>query len=169
MAAWVDLATVQSFIGNTNANDVAAIQAATNLGCDKVVEKCGPIIAETIVERVRGGGYNLPLKFYPASLGSIATRPGGVALDLADYRFKGQLLAREDDGWIAGNLTVTYTAGWAEAPSWAVSAACLIAKQWFISRLRPNLNDPSTLTGFLVPNQAMEILEGHLLAPDGFA
>ena len=169
MAAWVELGTAQSFIGNTSANDVAAIQAAINLGCDKVVEMCGPIIAETITERVAGGGYELPLKYRPASLGSIATRPGGVALNLADYRFEGQVLAREDDGRISENLTVTYTAGWVAAPSWAVSAACLIAKQWFLSRLRPNLNDPSTLTGFLVPRQAEEIMAGHLLAPGGFA
>jgi len=169
MSAWVGLPVAQSFIGNTNVNDTSAIQAAIDLGCDKVVEKCGPIMAETIVERVRGGGYKLPLRFYPASLGSIATRPGGVELDLADYRFEGQMLAREDDGWIAGNLTLTYTAGWAEAPPWAVSAACLIAKQWFLSRLRPNLNDPSTLTGFLVPRQAEEIMAGHILAPEGFA
>ena len=169
MDAWVDLAVAKSFIGNTSANDVAAIQAAINLGCDKVVEECGPIIAEIIVERVAGGGYELPLKYRPASLGSIVTRPGGVELNLSDYRFEGQVLAREDDGWISENLTVTYTAGWVAAPSWAVSAACLIAKQWFTSRLRPNLNDPTTLAGFLVPNQATEIMASHVLAPGGFA
>ena len=55
----------------------------------------------------RGGGYNLPLKFCrPRWIDRHPPWRGRA--DLADYRFKGQLLAREDDGWIAGNLTVTY-------------------------------------------------------------
>ena len=105
MSAWVDYETFRSFVGNTNPADIAALQAALELGCEKVDELCGPTIAAEVTT----------------------------------------------------------------APAWAVSAACLIGNQWFKSRLRPTQSDPTTMTGFLVPNQAMEIMAGHLLAPDGFA
>ena len=70
---------------------------------------------------------------------------------------------------ILSDLTVVYVAGAATAPSWAVGAACLIGNQYFKSRLRPSLADPSTMAGFLVPNQAKELMAPYLLASAGFA
>ena len=169
MAAWVDLTTIKSFIGNTKPDDEPAIQAAINLGCEKVDELCGPTVATTITERVPGGGYQLPLDYRATAITAIATWPAGVTLDASAFFVEDQLLARKDGDWIDDDLTVTYTAGAATAPAWAVSAACLIAHQWLKSRLRPNLADPGTLVGFLVPRQAEEIMADHLLAPDGFA
>lgn len=165
MTAWVDLTTVRSFIGNTKPEDTAAIQAAIDLGCEKVDELCGPTMTTSITEHVRSGW----LSARAVELTAVADWRTDAALTLDDYYAEGQVLARKDGARIASDLTVTYTAGSATAPAWAVSAACLIAKQWFTSRLRPNLNDPTTLAGFLVPNQATEIMASHVLAPGGFA
>ena len=169
MAAWVDLTTFRNFVRSTKPEDDPSLQAAINLGCDKVDELCGPTITTSITERVRGEGYDLPLDARATAITSIATWPDGTVLDAAAYYVDDQLLARRDGGWIDSDLTVTYTAGAATAPSWAVSAACLIGKQWYTSRLQPSQNDPTAMVGFLVPKQATEIMADHLLAPDGFA
>lgn len=168
MAAWVDLGVFKSFVGNTNTNDELALQAAINLGCEKVDELCGPTLTTSVTEVVRGGGYELPLRARAESITSVAKWPSGTALTAADFYADGQQIARKDGDWIDSDLTVVYTAGAATAPPWAVSAACLIGQQWFKSRLKPMASD-ATPVGFLVPKQAQEFMEKHLLAPDGLA
>ena len=170
MATWVNLELFQNFVGNTKSSDEMTLRAALDLGCVTVDELCGPTVPTTVVEHVRAGGYRLPLRARAESLVSVATWPGGATLPVEGFAVEGQTICRRGTaGWIGGDLTVTYIAGAAEAPPWAVSAALLIGKQWLNSRLRPNLNDPTTLVGFLVPKQAQEIMAAHLLAPEGLA
>lgn len=167
MAAWVDLPTFRKFAGNDSSDDDGLLQAAIDLGCEQVEELCGPVITTTRTERVAGDTDKLVLTCRAVSITSIVTWPAGDAVDADAFYTAGQILARRDRGYVCGDLVVEYVTGSATAPAWAKAAACLIANQWFKGRLRPNLNDPTTLTGFLVPKQAMEIMSGHLLAAGG--
>ena len=167
MAAWVDLDTFANFVRNNSPADRADLADALETGCNMVDALCGPTVTTTIVERVKAGGYELPLSARAASLTSLATYVGGTALTKTDYDISGQLLFRRDGGWIGDDLVVTYTAGAATAPKWAVDAARLIGQQWWLSRLRPGPNQVPV--GYLVPKQADELMAGHLLAPGGFA
>lgn len=173
MAAWVPLATLQSYCGNQSAADAPALQAALDAACNKVEDLCGPITpVASITELVRGGGDKLPLRKRAVSLTSITTWPGGTALNVADFYIDDELvLARKDRGWIdyGYDLTVVYTAGWSTAPAWAEESALMIAKQAFKPRVRPNAAGVEVPTGYLIPNQAMELMANHLLPPDGFA
>lgn len=159
MAAWVDLPTFQTFAGSTDAN----LQAAINFACDLIDTKCGPTIATTVVERVPGGGFELPLNYRAASLTSIATWPDASPVDATQFVVEDQVLFRKDLGYITADLTVTYIAGTATAPSWATAAACLIGLHWWRSRLRPAQNDPQVPVGFLVPRQAQELMDPWLI------
>ena len=176
--SWVPLATLQSFIGNSNVNDAAAMQTALDMACDRVDWLCGPTMTTTVTEVVKRHNpdpytiipsYALTLQNRATAITSIKSWPDGGTLDLSSYYVNGQLLKRIDGYIIDVDLTVTYTTGAATAPAWAVAAACLIAAQWFKSRLQPNRNDPTVQVGFLVPNQADELMEPYTLAPVTFA
>jgi len=169
MAAWVDLATFRAFVGNASTNDDAVLQVAINLACGKVDKLCGPTITTACSEHVKGNGFSLALAYRAASITSLATWPWGEPLDPTIFVAEGQLISRKDGLFIVADLTVGYNAGAATAPDWAIGAACLIGNQYFKSRLRPSLADPSTMAGFLVPNQAKELMEDYLLASAGFA
>lgn len=171
MAAFVTLADFQAFVGNTRAEDAAAMQFAIDTGCAKVDELCGPTLTATVTDKLlTGRGPARYLSARPAALVSVASYPSGDAADVALFDFDGQRLFRRDGLDIVGALTVSYTTGAATAPTWAASAAMLIAHQWFKSRLQPNLSTPGTApVGFLVPNQADELMAEHYLAPGGFA
>lgn len=167
MATWVELSAFQKYVGNTKDSDAEVLQVAIDLGCAKVDELCGPTITTSVTEYVDGGGYELPLlKGWPTSITSITETRSGAVLDADDFITRGQILRRHDRDWIEPDLTVVYSAGATTAPRWAVSAAMAIAKQWLNGRLGRNPQDPTTLTGFLVPKQATEIMHDHLLAPE---
>lgn len=166
--SWVPLSDFMEFVKNSRADDRADLQLSIDLGCDLVDERCGPTVAETVSEVVRGGVRAVALSCRAVSLTAIETWPAGLALPVADFAPRGQVVVRRDGGRIDSDVTVTYLAGAAEAPAWAKAAAMLIGQQWFKSRLRPNLNDPVPV-GFLVPKQAEELMAAHLLAPGGFA
>jgi len=165
MAAWVDLPTFQAFAGSTDSN----LQAAINFGCDLVDDRCGPTVATTVTERVPGGSDILPLSYRAASLTSITIWRDGSVVDATQYVVDGQLLYRKDFAYITTDLSVTYVAGAATAPSWATSAAQIIGLHWWRSRLRPAQNDPQVPVGFLVPRQAQELMEPWLIAAGGMA
>lgn len=168
-STWLDLDTAKQYINYTKLTgaDDTALELELDLAMSKVEELCGPVVTTTITgEIVRGSGCDLPLKYRPATLTSLATYPGGTALTVTDYRIDGQLLSRKDGGWIVGPITVTYTTGAATAPSWAKAAALDIIRQRWRTRLRPTQGAPE---GFLVSKQAEELMDTHLLAPVGFA
>ena len=170
MTAWLTVDDLRAEVRNTKATGAedAALQLSVEVGVGKVEELCGPVVETTVYERVTGSGPELVLSFRAESLTAIATT-SGTALTLAEYRVDGsQLLRRDDDGRITGPLNVQYVAGWATAPWWAKAAALNIAAQHWKSRLTMPGQQPVP-AGFLVSNQAAELMKDHLLAPLGFA
>ena len=170
MTAWLTVEDLRGYVNNTKATGAedASLQLSLEVGVGKVEELCGPVVETTVYERVTGSGPELVLSFRAESLTAVATT-SGTALTLTDYRVDGsQLLRREDDGRITGPLNVAYVAGWATAPAWARAAALNIAAQHWKSRLTMPGQQPVP-AGFLVSNQAAELMKDHLLAPLGFA
>jgi len=171
MTTWLTVEDLRGYVNNTKATGAedASLQLSLEVGVGKVEELCGPVVATDITERIDVGTYAAVLKFRAESLTSAATLAGSV-LTLADYRVDGsQLLARADGGRMpSGPLDVAYVAGWATAPWWARAAALNIAAQHWKSRLTMPGQQPVP-AGFLVSNQAAELMKDHLLAPLGFA
>lgn len=170
--AWVDPSLLRTFVKNTNADDEAMIALAVDVGCGKVEELCGPIANTTVTETVTIRGDQLVTKYRATALTAIATE-SGTTLTTADWVIDGQLMRNKAGTCYTGRLTLTYAAGYfdpltGDAPAWATSAALIIAAQFVRSRLARNPADPVPV-GFLVPNQAMEMMSGHLLTPEGFA
>jgi len=170
--AWLDPSALRSFVKNTNADDEAMIALAVDVACGKVEELCGPIANTTVTETVTIRGDQLVTKYRATALTAIATE-SGTTLTTADWVIDGQLMRNKAGTCYTGRLTLTYAAGYfdpltGDAPAWATSATLIIAAQFVRSRLARNPADPVPV-GFLVPNQAMEMMSGHLLTPEGFA
>lgn len=161
--------TLMSTTGLGAATD-DAVSLSTKLACEKVEKLCGPVLLATRTERVQPGAVGI-LRAHDATLVAITTKSGTV-LDVADFDIDDQLLTRVDETAWTERLTVEYSAGWvrAEIPAWATGAALLIALQHRRGQMTTSPGSPvPTGSGFLIPNQAKELMEDHLLAPDGFA
>lgn len=169
MAAWVTLDAFRTFVGNDSTDDDALLQAAIDLACDEVDERCGPTLTATITEHVLGDEEALVLSCRATSLVSIAIFPSGSALDVSAYYVEGQLLRHKYGCEIETDLTVSYTSGAATPPTWAITAAEIIGKHLFLTRLRPTQNDPTAMSTFVVPKAALELMGPHLLASAGIA
>lgn len=157
------VALMRSAVNNDRAADYTELLIAAEIGCDKVEEICGPILATARTETVAAGRSAI----LSARVASITSIVGG---DVADWQAAGQLLTRADGAAWSSSLTVTYQTGSAQAPGWAKAAALAIARQYWRGKLTaaPGSESP-TGTGFLIPNQARELMADHALLPAGFA
>lgn len=157
------VALMRTALNNDRPADTAELLIAAEIGCDKVEEICGPILATSRTETVAAGRSAI-LSARVASLTSVS------AGDVAEYSTVGQLLTRTDGAAWSSPLTITYLTGSATVPAWAKAAALAIARQYWRGKITaaPGSESP-TGTGFLVPNQARELMADHELIPDGFA
>ena len=172
---WFTSAQLRDSAGAKMPNDQARIDLAARVASKETRRLTGPVSpVENITERLRARvpSTELPLKYRPASLTSVADYPSGTALTVTDFDFDGQLMYRKDGGRI-GSVTVIYTAGYASdvIPDELVSMATLIGQQYLRVSKRFSLNqdDPVTGIGFLVPDAAKDVARDFLLAPEGFA
>lgn len=176
-ASWITTADLRTYALNGKAADESMLTDAVAGACGKVVDLCGPVITETVTdERVRvSGAREACLKWRASALSALSVFSSGLALTPSDWWVEGQVLSRRDGSKIPSDLLVTYTSGRVAAAAdvavnavWARDAALIVAAQYVRARLARNPADPVPV-GFLVPNQAQELMASHLLAPLGFA
>ena len=125
--------------------------------CGKVRDMCGPIFPlETVFEVVTVRRGWAPTRYQAVEITSLSG--GSLPVDITDFGFKSPSLS-------SGRVAVTYKAGYEVAPDWAVSAALIIARHLWRTRLGPNRNNPEAQpgVGYLVPNQAEALMADHLL------
>lgn len=174
MTDWFTADDVRNATANSMAKDQLTVDTAAAVARGKAREACGPVFpVETITERVRvrvpcG---EVPLRYRPATLTSVALYRSGSALTVGDFDFDGQVLFRRDGGAIAEDLQVVYTAGYSAIdaiPSEIRAYAEIVAAQYIRVSRRFLLNgqDP-TQVSFAVPAAASEIASEYLLAPGG--
>ena len=175
MAAWLTVEDLRNFAGNQSVSDDVALQLAVDVAIGKVEELCGPVAFTPITGEVVevGGSDRFTLTYPPSTLTSI-TPDGGSVLTLADWAIDGQVVRRRSGVPIWATLIVAYTAGYydatapgATAPAWARSAGVMIAQQHMRTARRFGQTSDGPV-GFLVPSAAMEAMDDHLLAADGF-
>lgn len=159
--------------------------------CDIVEEWAGVVEQRTIVgEFVDMLGYSqatfidplgrsslgtrvMVLRHRPViSITSITSSPSGAVFDPSWFNVDAAtgIVRRIDGSTFFGQMTVTYVAGYATPPPWAVLAAKIIVQHlWRTQRgSRKGMGDDPGLVagvGFLVPNQAAALLESHRLTP----
>lgn len=117
---FLDMTEVTAYCKVTSAADQAQLELDARTACQMVIDACGPIEATPVTEVVRSTGYYAPL-MYPATaitavagltdLTGLTVVPGGVS-----------------GGLPYGSATITYTAGYAEVPEWARTAAMAYTK-----------------------------------------
>ena len=124
--------------------------------CSIVEDWCGPIGQTTVTETVGTDGL---LRARPIELTVVSS---GV---VGDYTL-------DDRVWrispVTAPLTVTYTAGYAVAPTWAVDAALIIFEHLWRTRRGAGANARRAGTdvqvpgaGYLIPTQAAQLMEPH--------
>jgi len=174
MVDWFTPDDLRGAAGARQSGDQSRFDLAASVARREVRRLCGPVFpVETITERrIRGGSYELPLKFRPTALTSVARYFNGLAYTVGDYDFDEQVLVRKDGGWIGDDLAVVYDTGYdtvEEIPSELISMATLIGQQYLRVSKRFSLEgeDAMTGTGYLVPDAARDVGRDYLLAPGG--
>jgi hypothetical protein len=171
MVDWFTPDDLRAAAGAVQASDQSRIELAASVARREVRRLCGPVFpVEPVTERrVRGGNNEIPLKYRPSALTSIARYVNGSALNVTEYDFDEQVLFRKDGDWITDDLVVVYDSGYdtvEEIPTELVSMATLIGQQYLRVSKRFSLNqdDPVTGIGFLVPDAAKDIGRDYLLS-----
>lgn len=120
-----------------------------------IERRCGPIAATTVVDVLPAGSSGV--------VSAIPSRPlVGVSDGLpGDYVVSGQLLRRADGGSWSAPLTVTYTAGWAQPPAWALMAARFLGVHLWGSWATGNAGAAGA--AWTWPRQAEDAIAGHEL------
>lgn len=144
---------------------VAAAEAET-------ARRCGPVLQETVTDVLDHQAAAQVLSGRVSTLTSV-TGEDGIEYDVADFRARGQLLARKDGALIPA-CTIVYTSGWAQAdiPAGLIEAASLLARHLVRNQLGNQRVSEDGLTpgsAWLWPRQAELLAADYFLAPIGFA
>lgn len=163
MGAWIQPDDLRGFLTNSKADDEPYLSLAAEIGCGEVDKACGPTMVTTITdERVETVKHRALLSCRVRALTSVvdATTSEDVTDQFVAVK---QTLRRVDGGRVGGPLLVTFTSGEDAVPEWARSAALHVAQQYLATMRRFAVTGNPAPTGFLVPNVAMEEMQGHLL------
>lgn len=163
MAAWIKPDELRGFIKNVSAEDEPWLELAVDVGCDHVDNSCGPTLLTTITDEYvpATGKRKALLSCRVRSLVEVRDATTDEVVT-TEFTFVGQTLRRLDGGSVGGPLLVTFTSGADAAPSWARSAALLIAQQSLRTQRRFATSTDGPV-GFLVPRAAEEHMADHLL------
>lgn len=126
-------------MGDTTRYTDARLTAAHDWVAGVIFRECGTsFVAESVTERLDGGGTDTLILSRPYVLSITSASVGGVALTQAELDalfLRGGLLYRPTGyTWASGrgNVTVTYSAGYATAPPADLKEAALIAARYHL-------------------------------------
>lgn len=177
--AFIDVADLKTQLNMTSSSNDTELQQFVDAACQVVEDKCGPIEQRTIVGEVADMTCD----------GIVLGNAPVIALTAATYQLGGSVydtsvltvnqatgIAARTDGQHLGlgsqRLLVSYTAGYATPPAWAVLAAKIIGAHLWRTQRGPKSNsttdDPAAGSAYAIPNRALELMEDHLNLP-GFA
>lgn len=153
---FVDVETARRHANLTQDGITEDTRRVLESACGIVEDWCGLIGQTSVTETVGTDGL---LRARPIELTAVSS---GV---VGDYQL-------DDRVWrispVSAPVTVTYTAGYATPPSWAVDAALIIFEHLWRTRRGAGANarrGPADVqvpsAGYLVPNQAAQLMEPH--------
>lgn len=163
MPNFLDIDELRTFLNATrgSAADLEQVDACAEAACDAVEDLCGPVMFTTVTdEHVEASRGRFTTDHPVESVQSAVTLSTGSVVDVTGWRPSGRVVAGVT---VSGELLVTYTTGYAVAPPWAETAAKIIARHLWRTQIGPMArNEAQQGSGFLVPNQAMALLEPHV-------
>jgi hypothetical protein len=189
--SFITIFDVRDQLNITNSNSDDELEGYVDAACDIVEQWAGAVEQRVIVgEFVDMLGYSQATFIDPLGRSSLGTRtmvlrhrpvisvesitssPSGLTFDPAWFNVDQLtgIVRRIDGSTFFGQMIVSYTAGYAVAPPWAVLAAKIITQNlWRTQRgtRRGMGDDPGVIAGigYLVPNQAAALLEPHRQMP----
>jgi hypothetical protein len=175
--SFIDAADVRAQSALTVSATDEELSPFIDAACQVVEDLCGPIETRTVTaEVVLADSTNLIFDQTPVlSVTSLALVRGGVSYSPVLFTLNAEtgIAYLADGSSLPGQFVATYQAGYATVPVWAKVAATIIAAHLATSRrasaTRTGVpNDTTPVSGYLIPNQAMEMLRSHLNLP-GFA
>ena len=180
MTDFITLPELKAHVNINGTNQDTELGEFLSTACDYVKDKCGPIATDIFlnefVELTTIGVRQVILRNRPLISIQAITLANTVGID-AGYSYDPMVMTMDREigafrrisgARIAGPILVSYTAGYAVPPSWAVMAAKLIAQDLFQSQRGANRrpsgeNDPMNTIG--IPARAAMLMEPHYLSP----
>ena len=156
MALFVDVQDAKRHANITDGTLDPDVERMLESACSIVEDWCGAIAPTTETETVGTDGL---LRARPVALLTVSS---GV---VGDYTIDARLWRLSP---VTAPLTVTYTAGYESPPSWAVDAALIIFDHLWRTRRGSGAGARRSAetvavpgSGYLVPNQAAQLMEPH--------
>src|SRR5882757_3091636 len=157
-------------------DELTDIVASVEVNIERLIG--GPVITRSVTEHVAPtrGRYALPLRYRPVvAITSIVDNYSGITIDVSDVdvdKNAGVVQRKLQLPFLLlGTCEVTYTAGLGTAvpPAVTIAARIIVAHLWETQRgpsgFPASGGDEmvSTLSGFAIPNRALEVLSPYLL------
>lgn len=170
-----DLAPLARFcqIKTTGAGTLSDLQEDADAAAEALEDLCGPVLTVSATQYVPRPQTAIVARWRVATVTGFAAL-GNSTIPAAEFRVDGQTVTRDAltgyATWIPVG-TLTFTSGFASAPSALVTAGRMRARQLWQARVGNQNQRVEGTPGVGVdwPKQALDLMRPYLLAPLGFA